>query len=56
MWIGAQVYNVLAGRMCGLPPSRWINKAEAILRFPHLRKDGLCVSVPCMNTLQHVFE
>ncbi len=54
MWIGAQIYNILAGRLCDLPPSRWINKQEALLRFPHLLKDNLRVSVPCIRVYDDV--
>lgn len=43
-WIGLKLYDLLAGR-ANLSPSRFLPAAEAKLRFPMLRRDGLVGAV-----------
>lgn len=41
MWIGVKVYDIIAGSNAGVPASFFINKKEALFRFPMLNPDKL---------------
>jgi glycerol-3-phosphate dehydrogenase len=41
MWVGAKVYDLVAGSKRFVPGSYYINAEEAMFQFPMLRKDGL---------------
>ncbi|CAM9600907.1 unnamed protein product, partial [Hapterophycus canaliculatus] len=41
MWIGAKVYDWVAGEKLVVPPSHYMSRAEAIYNFPKLREEGL---------------
>lgn len=41
MWLGTKVYDFIAGRRRFVPPSHFINKSEALYRFPMLDEAGL---------------
>lgn len=41
VWIGCKMYDIIAGKSCPLPRSRYINKKEIGEFFPHINKKGL---------------
>lgn len=41
MWVGAKVYDLVAGSKQYVPSSHYISAEEASFQFPMLRKDGL---------------
>jgi glycerol-3-phosphate dehydrogenase len=41
MWVGAKMYDLVAGSKRFVPGSYYINADEAMFQFPMLRKDGL---------------
>ncbi|CAN0111144.1 unnamed protein product [Scytosiphon promiscuus] len=41
MWIGAKVYDWVAGAKLVVPPSHYMSREEAIYNFPKLREEGL---------------
>lgn len=41
MWAGCKLYDLIAGRSGGCPPSTFIPTEEATYRFPMLQSDGL---------------
>lgn len=57
MWAGAKVYDFVAGKARGLPPSYFMSKEEALFRFPMLKSDSLKGAVVyCTSGAQHCLE
>lgn len=43
MWLGSKVYDVIAGSKRVVPSSHFIDRDEALFRFPTLKAEGLKV-------------
>lgn len=41
MWMGVKLYDLIAGKNNGVPPSSFISKEEAVFRFPMLKAENL---------------